>query len=95
MIGHGYNDSFLEVEVIVSNVESLYQNAVDSMTPREKIARSIGLFNWSREFVGREIQAANPNASSERLKLLVALRIYGGDARTSALVEGLLANVPD
>lgn len=79
----------------MSNVESLYQNAVDAMTPCEKIARSVGLFNWSREFIGREIRTANPNASSERLKLLVALRIYGGDARTSALVEGLLTNVPD
>ena len=79
----------------MSNVESLYQNAVDSMTPCEKIARSVGLFNWSREFIGREIQTANPNASSERLKLLVALRMYAGDARTRALVESLLVNVPD
>lgn len=77
------------------DVESLYQNAVDSMTPCEKIARSVGLFNWSREFIGREIQNDNPNASPERLKLLVALRIYQGDALTSELVEGLLANVPD
>lgn len=65
------------------------------MTPCEKIARSVGLFNWSREFIGREIQNDNPNASPERLKLLVALRIYQGDALTSELVEGLLANVPD
>ena len=77
------------------DVDSLYQNAVDSMTPCQKIARSIGLFNWSREFIGRQIQEANPDSSPERLKLLVALQIYGTDAGMRTLIEGLLANVPD
>jgi len=79
----------------VSEVDFLYQNAVDSMTPREKIARSIGMFNWSREFIGRQIQEANPGSSPERLKLLVALQIYGVDTDMRILIEGLLANVPD
>lgn len=79
----------------MSEVDSLYQNAVDSMTPREKIARSIGMFNWSREFIGRQIQEANPGSSPERLKLLVALQIYGVDTDMRILIEGLLANVPD
>ena len=79
----------------MSKVDSLYQNAVFSMTPCEKIARSIGLFNWSREFIGRQISDANPGASQEKLKLLVALRIYGSDRETRDLIEGLLANVPD
>jgi len=79
----------------VSDVDYLYQNAVDSMTPCEKIARSVGMFNWSREFIGRQIQEANPESSPERLKLLVALQIYGGDNSVRALIEGLLANVPD
>ena len=47
----------------MSNVDSLYQNAIDSMTPCEKIARSVGLFNWSREIIWRQIQEANPQAS--------------------------------
>ena len=79
----------------MSDVDSLYQNAVDLMTPREKIARAIGMFNWSREFIGRQIQDANPESSPERLKLLVALQIYGGDTNMRTLIEGLLANVPD
>ena len=56
------------------------------MTPCGKIARSIGLFNWSREFIGREIKTANPNASLERLKLLVALGMYAGEAQTTAFI---------
>ena len=79
----------------MSDVESLYQNAVFSMTPCEKIARSIGLFNWSRDFIARQVSKANPGASQEKLKLLVALRIYGSDQSTRELIEGLLADVPD
>lgn len=79
----------------MSKVDFLYQNAVSSMTPCEKIARSIGLFNWSREFIGRQISEANPGASQKKLKLLVALRIYRSDQKTRELIEGLLANVPD
>jgi hypothetical protein len=79
----------------VSKVESLYQKSVAAMTPREKIARAIGLLNWSREIIGREVRKSNPTASTERLRLLVALRVYGGDAKMRSLIEVLLANVPD
>ena len=64
----------------MSDANSLYHNAVDSMTPFEKVARSIGLFNWSREFIGRQIQEANPESSSERIKLLTkSRRLIGPD----------------
>ena len=79
----------------MSEIDSLYQTAVDSMRPCEKIARSVGLFNWSREFIARQVKAANPAASDEKLKLLVALELYGGDSTARKLIEGLLANVPD
>lgn len=79
----------------MSKVDSLYQNAVDSMTPCEKIARSIDLLNWSRDFLWRQVQAENPGASDARIKLLVALRIYGGNTSMRSTIEGLLAHVPD
>ena len=65
------------------------------MTPGEKVARAIELFNWSREFIGREIRSSHPDASHERLKLLVALRIYGTDEKTRTLIEDLLVDEPD
>ena len=79
----------------MSQANSLYQNAIDAMTPCEKIARSVGLLNWSREFLCRQIRDANPDASSARIKLLVALQMYGGNREMRSLVEGLLANVLD
>ncbi len=79
----------------MSDIDFLYQRSVSAMTAREKIAKAIELFNWSREFIGREIRKSHPNASDERLKLLVALRMYGTDEKTRELIEDLLVNVPD
>lgn len=79
----------------MNRVETLYRSSISSMSPREKVAKSIGLFNWSRDFISREIRKSNPGASPERLKLLVALRMYGSDMKARKMIEGLLANVPD
>jgi len=79
----------------MSQIEQLYQSAIDEMLPRERVARSVELFNWSREFIGRQIRAEHPDAGVERLKLLVALRMYSSEAGMKKLIEGLLANVSD
>ena len=74
----------------MSLVEQLYQSAIDEMSPKDRVARSVELFNWSREFIGRQIRSENPTASEERLKFLVALRIlrkrteHEGTSRTHA-----------
>ena len=79
----------------MSSIEKLYQTAVDEMSIKEKVARSVELFNWSREFMGRQIRSENPNASDERIKLLVALRMYGSEPGMKKLLEDALAKVPD
>jgi hypothetical protein len=79
----------------MTTIEQLYQAAIDKMSPRERIARSVELFNWSREFAGRQIQSENPTISKERVKLLVALRMYGGEPRMKQLLESMLADVSD
>jgi hypothetical protein len=79
----------------MSYVEELHQAAIDRMTPAEKVARCQEMFNWSREFIARQIQSEHPNASIERIKLLVAMRMYGAEPGMKKLLEGLLANVPD
>ncbi|MEM9413255.1 MAG: hypothetical protein AAGA30_19250, partial [Planctomycetota bacterium] len=76
-------------------VEEHYQSSVAKMSVQEKVARSIELFNWSREFIGRKVRAENPTASERRLKLLVALQMYGGESKMRQLLEGLIADVPD
>ena len=79
----------------MSEIDQLYQSAIDQMSMKQRVARSVELFNWSREFIGRQIKAENPTASIERLKLLVALRMYGSEPGMRKLLESMLANVPD
>ena len=79
----------------MNSIEQHYQAAIDAMSPKQRVAKAVELFHWSREFIGRQVRAENPDASEKRLKLLVALRMYGGEASMKRLLEGELANVPD
>jgi hypothetical protein len=79
----------------MSPIEQLYQSAIDEMSPKERVARSVELFNWSREFIGRQTRFENPTVSEERLKVLVALRIYGSEPNMKKLLQGKLADVSD
>ena len=79
----------------MSQLEQLYQSAIDKMSARERVARSVELFNWTREFMGRQVRAEHPEAGVERLKLLVALRMYGSEPGMKKLIEGLLSRVSD
>ena len=79
----------------MSEIDALYHASIDALTPCEKVERMVGLFNWSREFLGRQVCEENPDVSLERLKLLVALRMYDHEPGMKQLLEGALDNVPD
>ena len=79
----------------LSLVEQHYRNAIDKMSVKERMARSAGMFNWAREFLGRELRKEHPTASEERLKLLMALRTYGSQPTMRQLLEKELERVPD
>ena len=87
--------NFSHDEFFMSSAEQLYQTAVDQMSIKERVARSVELFNWSREFMGRQIRSENPDMSDERVKLLVALRMYGSEPAMKRLLETALADVPN
>jgi hypothetical protein len=53
------------------------------------------MFNWAREFIGRQMRREHPCASDERLKLLVALRTYGREKGMQRLLQKELERVPD
>ena len=79
----------------MSEIDSIYQASIDALTPCEKVSRMVELFNWSREFLGRQVREENPDASLERVKLLVAMRMYGQEPGMKKLLEGALENVPN
>lgn len=77
------------------DIEAQYQSAIDAMTPAQRVAKAQEMFNWAREFLGRQIRKEHPEASIERVKLLVALRMYGSAPSMDKMIRGLLENVPD
>ena len=79
----------------MSLVEREYQARIDAMSIAEKVARAAAMLRWAREMIAREIQSAKPGISAERLKWEVALRQYGSEPQVRALIESMLARVPD
>ena len=78
------------------DIEAEYQKRVSEMTPCEKMSRSVAMAAWARETIARQIRSeVGPDVSEERMKWLVALRVYGSDLQTKALVQRMLDRVPN
>jgi hypothetical protein len=78
-----------------SFVEQEYQQRIDSMTPRERIAHAASLFQWTRETIARQIIAESGLMPFKQLKWLVAMRQYGADKTTRKLIQKAIDDVPD
>jgi hypothetical protein len=78
----------------MSLVEQKYLEGIDALTPMERVARASTMFQWARETIARQIVAESGPMSSERLKWLVAMRQYGSDPVTRAMIERMLERVP-
>jgi len=72
-----------------------YQARIDALSPCERVQRATAMFQWSREIIARRIVAELGPMSPERLKWEVALRQYGADPRTRAMIQRRLASVSD
>jgi hypothetical protein len=77
-----------------SPIELKYQERIDAMTPKERVARAASLFQWTRETIARQIIAKSGPMDSEQLKWRVAMRQYGEDKKTRELIQKVLDNVP-
>lgn len=77
----------------MSLVEQKYQERMDALTPMERVARAGAMLQWTRETIARQIVAESGPMSSERLKWLVAMRQYGSDPVTRAMIERMLERV--
>ncbi len=78
-----------------ADVRQRFQARIDALSPCERMQRATAMFQWAREIIARQILAQRGPMSSERLKWEVALRQYGADPRTRALIERRLASVSD
>ena len=77
-----------------SNIESAYRDRINAMTPAERVARSAAMFQWTRGQIARQIRAERGDVPPERLKWLVALRLYGNEPMVRGWIERKLADVP-
>ena len=71
----------------MSEVEEAYLQAIDRMTPAEKFARLHAQLNWMRDLYARQIRDRLGEISEERMKLEVALRMYGHEPQMRELLE--------
>jgi hypothetical protein len=51
------------------------------------------MFAWARDLIGREIVARTGPLSDARLKWEIALRLYGSDAASRAMIQRMLDHV--
>ena len=77
-----------------SAVESQYQDAIDALTPAQRVARSAAMFAWTRDQIARQIVSEQGEMDDVSLKWKVALRLYGGEPTVRRLIEQKLSDVP-
>lgn len=81
------------------SIEQTYRNAIDAMSPAERVARGQAVFNWGRECVARQIAAEHraggggQSLDPQVLKLLVGRRMYAGEPQICAWIDRLVADV--
>jgi hypothetical protein len=75
------------------DIEERYLEALARLTPAERMARGQRLFHDARELLARRIRAEVGLVSDERLRLLVARRMYAGEPEICAWLERELERV--
>ena len=77
----------------MSDSQKEYQLRMDHLSGKERVARSMGMLQWTREILARQIVAEFGEFSQEQLEWEVASRLYGADHRLARLIERKLADV--
>lgn len=75
------------------DIEAIYNERIDSMSPAERVARSAAMFQWTREQLARQIVRELGEMDAVTLRWQVALRLYGSEPEVRALIESELNNV--
>ena len=79
----------------MSLVQQQYESQMDELTPKERIARSVAMLNWTRELIAGQILSSRGPRDIERLKWEVAMRQYGSDPQLRSMIQGMLERVSD
>ena len=69
----------------MSDVQRRYEKLIDEMPIHVKVARAAEMFVWSRDWIMRQVLAEKGPMSEERLRLKIAMRMYGHEEPVQAL----------
>ena len=76
-----------------SELGARFRAVQDSLPPHVRVARAAAMFAWARDLIGRDIVARTGPVSNARLKWEIALRLYGSDAVSRAMIQRMLDHV--
>ena len=79
----------------MSVVQQKYDELIDAMPVHVKVARAAEMFRWSRDWIMRQVLAEKGPMSEERLRLEIAMRMYGHEESVRRLIEKALCHVSD
>ncbi|MFM7158786.1 MAG: hypothetical protein ACKO3P_00245 [Planctomycetaceae bacterium] len=79
----------------MSDVQRRYDELIDDLPIHVKVARAAALFHWSRDWIMRQVLAEKGPLPDARLRLEIALRMYGHEESLRKLIEQALADVSD
>jgi endonuclease III len=80
---------------VVSVVQQKYDKLIDAMPVHVKVARAAQMFQWSRDWAMRQVLAEKGPMTERRLRLELALRMYGHEEPMRLLIRKALSHVPD
>lgn len=79
----------------MSVVQQRYEELIDAMPVHIKVARAAQMFQWSRDWIMRQVLAEKGTMSEERLRLEIAMKMYGHEESVRQLIEKALSRVSD
>ena len=77
----------------MSDIKQRYDKLIDAMPIHVKVARAAEMFQWSRDWLMRQVLAEKGPMSEERLRLEIAMRMYGHEEPVRQLIEKALSHV--
>ena len=77
----------------MSVVESEYRSRMEAMEGKQRVARAMGMLQWTREMLARRVLSEVGTISDEQLKWEVAARLYGSDDPVQQAIAKRLTDV--
>lgn len=65
-----------------TDVQAEYQRRIDAMTPAERVARGVAMFEMTRQAIARELLKERGPMSDAEVRWRVAMKLYGDENET-------------